>query len=312
MNFKEIIFVISLFSLALCEKESTEYKLRETKYGKIKGYINNIKDVGKVERYLGVPYARPPIDQYRFEDAEDPLPWREDILSTITLPAACPQTGMDWRYIHRHQPNFTYESEDCLYLNIYVPINKSQSLLEVLIHIHGGSNEVGMGGMFHGDVLAIKGEIIVITFNYRLGALGFLTGSSSQFRGNYGMTDQIKAFLWVQENIHYFGGDRNKVTITGHSAGGCDVGLHILSPLSKGLFRYAVMESGSPLSFWCVSKNENGLKQVIDEFAKANDCYYEENMQQLKKCLRKIEYTDLTQHKFKVRLDRYVNPEQNI
>ncbi|ESO92827.1 hypothetical protein LOTGIDRAFT_85131, partial [Lottia gigantea] len=193
--------------------------------------------VGKVERYLGVPYARPPIDQYRFEHAKDPVPWGDKIIETTRLPPACYQRYGINRYLDQHYPNFRRQSEDCLYINIYVPVHQQRNQTKnVLFHIHGGSNGYGMGGMLHGDVLAVKADVIVVTFNYRLGVFGFFGSNSKIFPGNYGMTDQVKALSWVQENIHYFGGDRNKVTITGHSAGGCDVGLHILSPLSKGTF----------------------------------------------------------------------------
>ncbi|CAG5115841.1 unnamed protein product, partial [Candidula unifasciata] len=108
------------------------------------------------------------------------------------------------------------------------------TLVPVLIHVHGGSNEVGMGAMLHADVLASRGQFVVVTFNYRLGAFGFFHSPTLDIPANLGLHDQLLVFKWVQQNIGQFGGDPNKVTIQGHSAGSVDVGIHLLSPASSG------------------------------------------------------------------------------
>ncbi|KAK3091469.1 hypothetical protein FSP39_020025 [Pinctada imbricata] len=156
-----------------------------------------------------------------------------------SYPPACPQM-IDFHYINLHKPFFQRENEDCLYLNIYVPHTKQSHLkYPVLFYIHGGSNEVGMGAMFDGDVLA-----------------GFLGARKEGLEGNYGFLDQVAAMTWVKDNINRFSGDPNKITIDGHSAGAADVGFHLISPLTRGLFRFAIVQSGSPLAFWAMSRPE--------------------------------------------------------
>ncbi|XP_048760480.1 neuroligin-4, Y-linked-like isoform X2 [Ostrea edulis] len=123
----------------------------------------------------------------------------------------------------------------------------------VMFYIHGGSNRAGMGAMLPGDILAAYGQIIVINFNYRLGLLGFLSSPENNFTGNNGLLDQVTAMKWIHSNIHYFDGDESRVTIVGHSAGAGDVGLHLVSPLTKGLFSNAVLMSGSPLAHWAMA-----------------------------------------------------------
>ncbi|XP_061175674.1 neuroligin-4, Y-linked-like isoform X2 [Saccostrea echinata] len=153
-------------------------------------------------------------------------------------------------------PDFdmNYQNEDCLFLNIYVPKSLEKNMsYAVMFYIHGGSNRAGMGAMLPGDILAAHGQIIVINFNYRLGLLGFLSSPQHNFTGNNGLLDQVAAMKWVHSNIHYFDGDRDRITIAGHSAGAGDVGLHLVSPLTKGLFRNAILMSGSPLAHWAMA-----------------------------------------------------------
>ncbi|XP_071153501.1 cholinesterase 1-like [Mytilus edulis] len=110
-----------------------------------------------------------------------------------------------------------------------------------------------MGAMFDGDILAAQGEIIVITFNYRLNDLGFYADPSNGIKGNNGLMDQVLAMKWVNRNIKYFNGDPSKVTIHGHSAGAMDAALHLLSNLTQGLFRNAIIHSCSPFSILALS-----------------------------------------------------------
>ncbi|XP_067678793.1 acetylcholinesterase-like isoform X2 [Haliotis asinina] len=174
----------------------------------------------------------------------------------------------------------------------------ADSKMAVLVHIHGGSNEVGMGTMFDGDVLAALGEIIVINFNYRLGPFGFLSGERPEFPGNYGLMDQTAALKWVAKNIHFFGGDPTKVTVEGHSAGGGNVGFHIVSPHSKGLFRYAILQSGSPTAYWALLRPPaNAIFRTI-RFAEKLGCYADQDMQKLKQCLKTKNWTDIIKEEY--------------
>ena len=164
-------------------------------------------------------------------------------------------------------PNFTF-SEDCLYLDVYSP-NVSASL-PVMFYIHGGSYEMGSAIIFPSDLLALHG-VVVVVIQYRLGPFGFLTTGNSAAPGNFGMLDQVEALKWVKQNIENFGGDPSKVTIFGVSAGATSVMLHLLSPLSEGLFHQAIAESGVDLSPFAIQPVSFGLR-FAKELAQKLDC----------------------------------------
>lgn len=144
-------------------------------------------------------------------------------------------------------------SEDCLFLNVYTPQITADPLLPVMFYIHGGSYKFGSGNVdsFGPDFLVRKG-VVLVTINYRLDALGFLCMDTKDVPGNAGMKDQVAAMKWVKKNIHKFGGDPDKVTIFGESAGGASVGFHAISSLSKGYFKRAISMSGSPYNDWSI------------------------------------------------------------
>ncbi|VDI83200.1 neuroligin [Mytilus galloprovincialis] len=243
---KILIVLTFVFSTSQCFPTC----IRKTLYGKVRGKITIRIPQVEVEEYLGVPYASPPTGYLRYKRPKKPIKWNPRILETTNLPPACPQFELD--SVQFHKPGFNNFNEDCLYMNIYVPrVNKRA--LPIMLFIHGGSNRKGMGAMFDGDILAAHGEIIVITFNFRLDNLGFYADPSKGVKGNNGLMDQVLAMKWIQRNIKYFNGDPSNVTIYGHSAGAGDAGLHLLSSLTKGLFRNAIIHSGAPISHWFLS-----------------------------------------------------------
>ncbi|KAJ9593457.1 hypothetical protein L9F63_014986, partial [Diploptera punctata] len=151
--------------------------------------------------------------------------------------------------------------EDCLVLNVFtpkLPTESDPSKLPVMVWFHGGNFIFGTGNKiaFEADYL-IEEDIILVSLNYRLGILGFLSLQDDVVPGNNGLKDQLLALQWVKKNIINFGGDPNQVTIFGESAGGASVHYHLLSPLSKGLFRFAISESGSALSPWALQSPES-------------------------------------------------------
>ncbi|XP_067679635.1 neuroligin-4, X-linked-like [Haliotis asinina] len=270
--------------------EAEDFVVRDTLYGRIRGTVKTVLGSKKVERYFSIPYATPPVGELRFENPEKPTTWT-GVRNTTVLPPACPQTSSQWDYVYSHRPGFSNSNEDCLYMNLYVPqIAEDDGKMAALVHIHGGSNLVGMGAMLDMDILAAQGEIIVINFNYRLGALGFLSGGKPEFPGNYGLLDQTAALQWVSQNIHFFGGDPNKVTVEGHSAGAADVGYHIVSPLSKGLFRFAIIQSGSPTAPWAFQSNH---RKILAKFSEDLGCDSSNDMQKLKQCLKSKKWRDI-------------------
>ncbi|XP_064605654.1 acetylcholinesterase-like [Liolophura sinensis] len=265
---------------------SSEYTTRRTRYGTIRGSISVVYGKKAVEAYMGIPFARPPLGKLRFEPPEPPLPWGTSVLDALTLPPACPQPTEGINYIAYHVPGFNSSSEDCLYLNIYLPTRRNSSPLPVMVFVHGGSYQNGMGAMLDGRMLALQ-DLVVVTFNYRLGPLGFLTSADDAMPGNYGMLDQVAALKWVRENIAFFGGDPASVTIDGHSAGGCCVGLHLLSPLSKGLFRKVIGQSGSPLAHWSVTRYQEGPDYFFKVVSASLGCAGNDT-RVVKKCLQNI------------------------
>ena len=138
-----------------------------------------------------------------------------------------------------------------------------------MVYIHGGAYETGSALAYPSDILALQG-VVVVVIQYRLGPFGFLTTGDSAAPGNLGMLDQVEALKWVQDNIENFGGNRTKVTIFGESAGGSSVTLHLLSPLSEGLFHQVIAESGVDLSIWATQPASYGIGFAKDLAQKLN------------------------------------------
>src|ERR1700733_1500361 len=199
-------------------------------------------NAGGVAAFLGVPYAAPPIGDLRWQPPQPPDAWT-GTRKAVQFSPACPQLPAAWL-------PYPKWSEDCLYLNVWTPTLSSEAQLPVIVFFHGGSNRAGFAQLTPlGPVFAALG-VVVVSLNYRLGPLGFfahpaLTAESSHHSsGNYGILDQIMALWWVRDNIAHFGGDPTRVTVMGQSAGAVDICLMMASPLARGLFQQAIMESG--------------------------------------------------------------------
>ncbi|MGI5452935.1 carboxylesterase/lipase family protein [Streptomyces sp. CA-249302] len=194
-------------------------------------------------QFLGIPYAQPPVGKLRWRDPRPVRPW-QGVRAARDFGNKCVQTS-SWDPGYE-QPSYT---EDCLDLNVYVP--KGSERRAVLVWFHGGGLTAGAGQDVVPDAFARQTGTVVVTVNYRLGAMGFLaeTGLDGEARdgvsGNFGMLDQQAALRWVRANIGRFGGDPGRVTIAGESAGGRSVCTQLASPAAKGLFRAAIIESGA-------------------------------------------------------------------
>lgn len=183
----------------------------------------------------GIPYAAPPVGDLRFALPVPAQPW-PGIRDADRPGARCMQDPQGDLEMGRNT------SEDCLSLNVWTPAGgQSGARLPVMVWIHGGAFINGSAGIYHAERLVTRGGIIVVTLNYRLGALGFL--AHPELGNNFGLADQQLALHWVRDNIAAFGGDPDKVTIAGESAGGMSVCDHLVAPASTGLFRAAIIQS---------------------------------------------------------------------
>uniref|UniRef100_A0A182MI06 Carboxylic ester hydrolase n=1 Tax=Anopheles culicifacies TaxID=139723 RepID=A0A182MI06_9DIPT len=180
-------------------------------------------------------------------------------------------------------------AEDCLFLNVYTANLSADALLPSIVHLHGGAFMYGGGGYFRPDFL-LQRHLILVTVNYRLGPLGFLSTEDDVIAGNFGLKDQVTALQWVQKNIKYFGGDPSKVTLSGFSAGSASVHLHYLSPLSRGLFHGAIGHSGSALNPWVMVERAAEKTRLI---AIGAGCPFDGNSKELLQCLRQLPAEDI-------------------
>ncbi|KAJ2951268.1 hypothetical protein O0L34_g5669 [Tuta absoluta] len=193
--------------------------------------------------FKGIPYAEPPIGDLRFQPPQPAQPW-----DGIRNASEFGPINYQYDISMKTPPS---GSEDCLYLNVYTPKLSISALLPVMVWIHGGGFVFGSGNdAIYGPEFLVRQGVILVTFNYRLGVLGFLSLDTADVPGNAGLKDQVAALRWIKKNIRNFGGDPENITIFGESAGAVSVSLHLLSPMSKGLFNRAIVQSGSSLAFW--------------------------------------------------------------
>lgn len=223
--------------------------LIQTSLGHIQGFSQHVFNI-KVNTFLGIPYAQPPVLERRFEKPVMVQPWTH-VFKAHSYAPHCPQ-NFDQKYLEIIKPIHRNMSEDCLYLNIWSPIRGSNSnqLKAVMVWFHGGGFSEGSANlrMSEGSILAALGDVVVITFNYRLGFFGFVDTGIGQ-TANQGLYDQKLALEWIKEHISNFGGDPNSITLFGQSAGAICIGIHMISSLTKNLFHRAILQSGSPIIF---------------------------------------------------------------
>jgi len=237
MKVFKIILLFSLGILFFSCKEKPLSTIIDTENGQVEGVQEN-----GFMSFKGIPFAAPPVGELRWKDPQPVEPW-EDVLKADTFACGCSQAQ-----------NLRPQGEDCLYLNIWTPATYASEKLPVMVWIHGGGFTAGapLESTYFGEKLTQKG-VIYVSVAYRLGQLGFLAHpelsaeSLNKVSGNYGLLDLIAGLKWVQRNISAFGGDNDKVTIFGESAGAAAVSILCASPLAKGLFIGAISQSGGYL-----------------------------------------------------------------
>uniref|UniRef100_A0A8C0WLX5 Carboxylic ester hydrolase n=1 Tax=Castor canadensis TaxID=51338 RepID=A0A8C0WLX5_CASCN len=212
--------------------------------------------------------VHPPLGSLRFAPPKPAAPWSGVRNGTSHQPGKCLQNSdimnMDsLKQLKQTLPPVSM-SEDCLYLSIYSPAYAHEgSNLPVMVWIHGGALVAGMASSYDGSILAATENVVVVAIQYRLGVLGFFSTGDQHASGNWGYLDQVAALRWVQKNIAHFGGNPAQVTIFGESAGGTSVSSHVMSPMSKGLFHRAIMESGVALLPDLISSSSEVVYTVV-------------------------------------------------
>ncbi|CAG0968442.1 acetylcholinesterase [Myxococcaceae bacterium] len=233
-----------------CERESAPYDPRPDRALELviadttSGPVAGFETEGDLDVFLGIPYAEPPVGDLRFAPPRPVTHWAH-VRPAFRFGPTCPQMEDEFE-----PASLLHQDEDCLSLNIWTPGLDSKKR-PVVVYIHGGGFIEGGSGdpLYDGEHLARRGDIVVASLNYRVAALGFLSldsfGPEFSGSGNLALQDQTAALVWIESNIDRFGGDPDRITIMGESAGSTSVLFHMISPASKGLFQRAIAQSGA-------------------------------------------------------------------
>ncbi|GIY55981.1 acetylcholinesterase-1 [Caerostris darwini] len=290
----ELLFVTLILDILTTSScQDTQGRIINTRSGPIQGTTSYVLQK-PVQTFLGIPYAKPPIGDLRFSKPEPKEPWAETFMATSMAPA-CIQNAIYPFPWYDFEPG---KSEDCLYLNIWAPIDaKEDSKKAVMFWMHGGgpfgSNRKTV---YDGRSLAAFGDVILVSPNFRLGLLGFFTSGTAELPGNNGLWDLITALHWVRDNIEFFGGDPDRITLHGESSGSFYVSLFCLSPFTKGLFSKAILQSGTAMLLQSNTVDMNVA--TSQRIAKAVDCAtddrnIENDTQNVLKCLKEKDAFEL-------------------
>ncbi len=310
-----LVFSVLLFSDVQSDEKCKCERPVDTEFGPVAGTCSEYDEACV---WKGISYAAPPTGELRFKAPRDPEPWNEPRRADKFGPTCCQRISK--AQLNPFKTGVFTGHEDCLYLNIWKP--EKEGTFPVMVWIHGGTLLTGSGSsmLYRGDEFVAENDVVLITINYRLGAMGFLAheklaeedphGST----GNYGMLDQLKALEWVKNNIENFGGDPDNVTIFGESAGGWSVCALVASPLAEGLFHRAIMESGSCSSTATLEEGFEYGRKLANEFYCEEDnvpeCLREQSPQAI---YNEIPWDETGRESpFKIHLDGYFLDKQPI
>lgn len=245
------------------DRQPDAASLRSTIQGDVIGFVDGYDTYG----WMGIPYAAPPINDLRWK-APRPPAMRNESLNAIKPGNACAQPA--GAALEAEVEHSILGSEDCLYMNIWAPRKTPAEGLPVMVWLHGGGNTIGTANTYTTmSELAGPQQVVVVALNYRLGLFGWFShpalksGETLDDSGNYATLDMIQGLKWVEENITAFGGDPNRVTIFGESAGGGNVLSLLVSDLAKGLFDGAIVQSGLN-RIWSIEEATNGVEPTRD------------------------------------------------
>ncbi|ADD45252.1 carboxylesterase/lipase family protein [Stackebrandtia nassauensis] len=240
------------------DTDPTQNPIVDTNSGPVRG-----TDSGTVRTYQGIPYAAPPTGDLRWQPPKKAEPWTQPLDATKSGKPCVQPTD---------QPiAIPGGEEDCLTLNVTSP-TKGDNKKPVIVWIHGGSFTYGDGASYGAEKLATRGDAVVVTINYRLGAFGFLSHPDLKNADNLGLRDQQAALKWVRANASAFGGDNRNVTIMGESGGGYSICGHLAAPKSAGLFDKAIIHSAGCVGSADASMTREQAEKNGEDFAERLDC----------------------------------------
>ncbi|XP_075547656.1 acetylcholinesterase-like [Dermacentor variabilis] len=283
------VIVTTLASL-LC---GAERPVVRTPYGPVEGV--RLFHQGKyIDGFFGIPFAQPPVGQLRFRKPLPVKPWKI-VRDASQFQPACMQTN---HLLNRDVLlNYsTSSSEDCLHINVWrpscIPKNNCEyesPLLPVVLFIYGGAFQWGDASAFYNDGIAFSSvnEVVFVSFNYRTNVFGFLSDWSSDAPGNLAFWDQLLAMQWVRRSVSTFGGDPLMVTLYGQSSGAMSASIHVLSPMSKGLFKRSILESGTALSLIAFQRR-NKMSFFNNLVGQLNCTDRASNSSAMVECMRKV------------------------
>ncbi|XP_048508756.1 cholinesterase isoform X1 [Athalia rosae] len=268
-----------------------------TNYGQVQGFKVYLYDhpearhrpwsvpvervTSNINVFLGIPYATPPTKEGRFKPPRPHRGWQ--LLQAVDWGPACPQPS---RYtgVLKGIPDV---DEDCLYLNIFTPNIESgmAKRYSVMVYIHGGEFVHGASNLFPAHILAGFYDVVVVSLNYRLGVLGFLSTGDENSPGNYGVLDQALALRWVYDNILYFNGDPESITLFGPGAGAASAGLLMVAPRTRDLVAKVIAQSGSALADWAIIPDKYRAQNTSRVYGELVGCPIESSWK-LVQCLK--------------------------
>lgn len=240
--------ICTFFALSVLIGYCTGVEL-DTKKGIIRGSEGTSRNGRIYRQYMAIPFAQPPVGKLRFRNPQMHTGW-EGVLDGTKEALPCIQKI--WFSTLKH--NSTFGQEDCLYLNIYTPSNlENDGQLPVMVYIHGGAFRFGNPGPKNSEKNFMDEDVVLVTIQYRLGTLGFLSTEDSLIPGNFGLKDQAMALKWIKENIADYGGNPDSIVVFGESAGGASVHYLLTSPLSRDLVKGGISQSGVLDAPWSLS-----------------------------------------------------------
>ncbi|CAF2720133.1 unnamed protein product, partial [Rotaria sp. Silwood2] len=293
-------------------------RLLNTTSGIYIGQTVNYRDI-TIQQYLGIEYGR---IRKRFDRAEKIIRENNTIINATSFGPVCKPTislcttnGDKYSLTTSCSVNYgifsiiSSPSEQCLFLNVYIPMinnnnsnddnnnnnNNNERKKPIFMWIHGGSGQVGTGNVFDGTILAALGDIIVVTFNFRLNLFGFLSSGDERLEGNFGLYDQSMVLDWIYENSEALGGDIERITVGGHSAGAPHAYYLAMSPFNQGRIRRLILQSGCPFHNWSHIKANQAIER-FNTVVHDNQCGMMTTFDEKLKCLREKDYDLIAEH----------------